>query len=150
MVWSVVRRVAAVLLAFLLACVTAIIVLFLVGAEWAARELAAQSARDSAMPSPGEEVLFHGIGFIAFFAQVAPTLSILPGLVAAIAGEVAKIRAVLYYVVTGGFAMIVMPLAYIMQNVPAEAVPSIQYLTIYATAGFAAGLIYWLVAGRNA
>lgn len=149
MIWPAIRRIIAVTFAFALAGLTALIVLFAVGAEWAARELTAHS--DIAAPrEPPEEVFLHGIGFIAFFATVAPTLSLLPGLVAAIAGEVAKIRAALYYILTGGLAMIVLPLSDIMQNAPAEAAPSAQYLTIYATAGFAAGLVYWLIAGRNA
>jgi len=150
MIWPAIRRILAVVFAFALACTAALIVLFVIGADWAARELAAHSSQITAPREPPEEVFLHGVGFVAFFATVAPTLSVLPGLVAAIIGEVAKIRAVLYYILSGGLAMIVMPLAYIVQNAPAEAVPSAQYLTIYATAGFAAGLVYWLIAGRNA
>ncbi len=150
MVWPTILRIFAVLFAFALACAAALIVLFVVGADWAARELAAHSSDLAAPREPPEEVFLRGVGFIAFFATVAPTLSLLPGLVAAIVGEVAKIRAALYYIVAGGLAMIVMPLAYIVQNAPAEAVPSAQYLAIYATGGFAAGLVYWLIAGRNA
>jgi len=149
MVWPTIRRIVAVLFAFALACLTALVVLFAVGADWAARELAAHST-DRAAPTPPEEFFLHGIGFFAFFATVAPTLSLLPGLVAAVAGEVARIRSALYYIVAGGLAMTVMPLAYIVQNAPAGAVPSAQYLSIYATAGFAAGLVYWLIAGRSA
>lgn len=150
MIWPAIIRIIAVLFAFALAAFTALIVLFAIGADWAARELAAHSADTPAPPGPPEEVFLHGIGFIAFFATVAPTLSLLPGLVAAIIGEVAKIRSVVYYILAGGLALIVMPLAYIVQNAPETAMPSVQYLSIYATAGFAAGLVYWLVAGRNA
>ncbi|RIA55517.1 hypothetical protein [Dichotomicrobium thermohalophilum] len=150
MIWPAIRRIIAVVFAFTLACLTALIVLFAVGADWAARELAAHSNELADPREPPEEVFLRGIGFVAFFVTVAPTLSVLPGLVAVIVGEVAKIRAALYYIVAGGLAMIVMPLAYIVQNAPAEAVPSAQYLTIYATGGFAAGLVYWLIAGRNA
>jgi len=150
MIWPAIRRILAVVFAFALACTAALIVLFVIGADWAARELAAHSSQITPPREPPEEVFLRGVGFVAFFATVAPTLSVLPGLVAAIIGEVAKIRAVLYYILSGGLAMIVMPLAYIVQNAPAEAVPSAQYLTIYATAGFAAGLVYWLIAGRNA
>ncbi len=150
MIWPVIRRIIAVLFAFALACVTALIALFVIGADWAARELAANSSEIAAPRNPPEEIFLHGVGFVAFFATVAPTLSVLPGLVAAVVGEVAEIRAALYYIVAGGLAMIVMPLAYIVQNAPAQAVPSAQYLAIYATAGFAAGFVYWLVAGRGA
>ena len=150
MIWPAIRRILAVLVAIALASVTAILVQFAIGADWAARELAAHSTQPAAPPGPPEEVFLRGLGFIAFFATVAPTLSLLPGLVAAIVGEVAKIRSALYYILAGGFALTVMPLAYIVQNAPETAVPSVQYLSIYATAGFAAGLVYWLVAGRNA
>jgi len=150
MIWPAIRRILAVLFAFTLACVAALAVLFAVGADWAARELAAQSSQFAPPREAPEDVFLRGVGFIAFFATVAPTLSVLPGLAAAIVGEVGKIRAALYYVCAGGLAMIVMPLSYIVENAPAQAVPSAQYLTIYATAGFAAGLVYWLIAGRNA
>lgn len=150
MIWPTILRIFAVLFAFALASVTALIVLFAIGADWAARELAAHSTETPAPPGPPEEVFLRGVGFIAFFATVAPTLSLLPGLVAAIVGEVAKIRSALYYIIAGGLALIVMPLAYIVQNAPETATPSVQYLSIYATAGFAAGLVYWLIAGRKA
>jgi len=150
MIWPAIRRILAVVFAFVLACITAVAVLFAIGADWAARELATHTSELSAPREPPEEMFLRGVGFIAFFATVAPTLSVLPGLVAAIAGEVGKIRAALYYILAGGLAMIVMPLSYIVQNAPAEAVPSAQYLTIYATAGFAAGLVYWIIAGRSA
>ncbi|MFP4538889.1 MAG: hypothetical protein ACLFPA_11380 [Dichotomicrobium sp.] len=150
MIWPAIRRIVAAAFAFVLACVTALVVLFAVGADWAARELAVHAPEIADPRQPPDEFFLRGVGFIAFFATVAPTLSLLPGLVAAVAGEVAKIRSALYYIVTGGLAMIVMPMAHIVQNAPAEAVPSAQYLAIYATAGFAAGLVYWLIAGRNA
>jgi hypothetical protein len=150
MIWPAILRIIAVLFAFALATVTALVVLFAIGADWAARELAAHSTQPATPNSPPEEFFLHGIGFFAFFATVAPTLSLLPGLVAAIVGEVAKIRSALYYILAGGLALIVMPLAFILQNAPETAKPSVQYLSIYATAGFAAGLVYWLVAGRKA
>jgi len=150
MIWPAIRRIVAVLFAFGLACLTALLVLFIVGADWAARELAAHSQEFAAPNEPPEKFFLHGLGLIAFFATVAPTLSMLPGIVAALIGEVAKTRSVLYYLVAGGLAMIIMPLSAVAQQAPLVPDGIAQYLTMYATAGFAAGLVYWLLAGRNA
>ncbi len=150
MILSTLTRIAAVILAFALAALTAIIVLFAIGTYWAAGEIAAHSDGQLAPPGGPEEFFVRGVGFIAFVGTVAPTLTVLPGLAAAILGEVARLRSALYYIVAGGVSMIVLPVLAMPPEVPLGTLPSAQYIGIYATAGFAAGLVYWLVAGRNA
>jgi hypothetical protein len=150
MILSTLTRIAAVILAFALAALTAIIVLFAIGTYWAAGEIATHSDGQLVPPGAPEEFVLRGVGFIAFVATVAPTLTLLPGLAVVILGEVARLRAALYYIVAGGLSMIVLPVLSMPPEVPLGTLPSAQYIGIYATAGFAAGLVYWLIAGRNA
>ena len=64
----------------------------------------------------------------------------------------------MYYVLAGGAALLAVPLLARAPGdlvvAPAElstvALPSGQYMTIFAAAGFVGGFVYWLLAGRNA
>lgn len=77
-------------------------------------------------------------------------LSILPALVVILVGEVARIRSWLYYMIGGGLALACVPLLARADNLDQiSAVPAIVW-QVFATAGFAGGLIYWLIAGRRA
>lgn len=78
---------------------------------------------------------------------LATGLTLLPALAMVIVGEVARIRSALYYVAGGGLSMAVVPLL-------ARATPEVTSQPIMwqvlATAGFAGGFVYWLLAGRSA
>lgn len=129
----------------MLATLTAVVTLVIIGTRWAASEIEAQA------PGNGAPDQMSGIlGLIAFLHTAVPTLTILPALTAVIIGEIAKIRSPLYYIVSGGVAMAVMPLVVTHPEQIAGSAPSVQYISIYATAGFAGGFVYWLSAGRNA
>lgn len=145
MIWPIVKRIAAVFTGFVLAILTAVFSLLIIGGRWAASEVASHTETGAA-----PDVVSDVFGLFAFIFVAAPTLTLLPALAVVIVGEVAKIRSVLYYVVMGGLATAVMPLVVTPPESVAGSAPSVQYLTIYATAGFAAGLVYWLIAGRNA
>jgi hypothetical protein len=148
--WQVLVRFLAVAFGFVCAALTGAITLFAVGGHWVAEEINRQMERSH----PGQYDDFGMFGEVAgnilFALAVVPSLTLLPALGAIIAGEVMKIRSVLYYVAAGGAAAAVMPLT--IQPVGNEAIhaPAAQYLAIMATAGFAAGLVYWLIAGRRA
>ncbi len=87
-----------------------------------------------------------GFGVISVVAAA----SIVPALLVVIVGEIGRIRSALYYVLGGGIAMAVIPaLAQIGGGAPI-ATGNARLWTIFATAGFAGGLVYWLVAGRRA
>lgn len=147
MIWPALRRLVAVAFGFALAIVAGAVTLFFLGARWAAGEVNAftpQGADDMS------RALNDGLGFIAFFFTVAPVLTLLPALAVAVVGEVVRIRSILYYLVGGGAAAALMPLIATRTDITESSAYAAPYFTLMATAGFAAGMVYWLVAGRNA
>lgn len=82
--------------------------------------------------------------------MLAASITIIPALLMVIVGEVARIRSIAYYVVGGGIALAAIPLlARYGQGGTIDA-PEALVWQVFATAGFAGGFIYWLIAGRNA
>jgi hypothetical protein len=77
----------------------------------------------------------------------APAL--LPVLLLVVAGEILHIRKALYYVIGGGLASAVIPLLAGLGRAGAGPA-SAEIWTLFATAGFVGGLVYWLAAGRTA
>lgn len=86
------------------------------------------------------------------------TLSLAATLLVAVAviviGEVARIRTALYYIAGGGLAVAApllsqLPL-YNMSSASSAGDWQSGTLQVFTTAGFAAGGIYWLLAGRKA
>lgn len=145
MIWQGLKRIAAVLFGFALAIITGVLTLFVLGSRWAASEIAAHAGKDDVPPG-----ILEILGMAAFATQAAPVLTLLPALLAVITGEVIKIRSLLYYIAAGGAAGALMPLTagpFLPSHSPA---PSVHYISIMATSGFAAGLVYWLIAGRKA
>jgi hypothetical protein len=147
MIWPTLRRVLAVAAGFVLAMIAGLITLFFLGARWAAGEASAFT------PDNADEIsqaLNQGLGVIAFFINVAPVLTLLPAIAAVAIGEVARVRSLLYYLIAGGLAAALMPLIATQQEATGSSTYSAAYFSIIATAGFAGGLMYWLIAGRNA
>ena len=81
---------------------------------------------------------------------VAAASSILPALLLVIVGEIARIRSALFYVLGGGLALALLPFFTRMSMPDATAPMPTRAWAVLATAGFAGGLVYWLVAGRRA
>ena len=138
-------RTLMVIIAFALAVLAATIVLMVLGSYTMGEEL-----RDGYQPD-GEMALIVNVlsmlfGSTSFLMVVTPTLTILPALLAVIIAEVAQIRSALYYIIAGGLAVVALPVF----SSPGDAAFNTHFLTIFATAGFAGGLLYWLMAGRNA
>jgi hypothetical protein len=147
MIWPTLRRVLAVAAGFVLAMIAGLITLFFLGARWAAGEASAFT------PDNADEIsqaLNQGLGVIAFFINVAPVLTLLPAIAAVAIGEVARVRSLLYYLIAGGLAAALMPLIATQQEATGSSTYSAAYFSIIATAGFAGGLMYLLIAGRNA
>jgi hypothetical protein len=147
MIWPTVRRMLAVATGFVLAVLVGLVTLFFLGARWAAGEA---SALTPDRADDLSQAVNQGLGVIAFFLNVAPVLTLLPGIAAIAIGEVARIRSVLYYLIAGGLAAALMPLIATRNEVTDSATYSAAYFSIIATAGFAGGFVYWLIAGRNA
>ena len=77
------------------------------------------------------------------------TQTLIPALLLVIAGEVARIRQSMYYVIGGGLALLAVP--FIARLGDASVLKaSVTLWQVFATAGFAGGFVYWLLAGRNA
>jgi len=139
-------RMVWVVVAFALAAVVALAVLFALGAVWVGDELRAAA--------PNEPVIRHGgasaLGFVLFAGTVTPALTALPALVAMVVGEILRIRSWMYYVIAGGASLAAVPLLVAPTAADLPAVATSQYMTIFAAAGFAGGFIYWLLAGARA
>ncbi len=138
MFWSTVGRMIVVPVAFVLAMSVAILVLLSVGYERIVHAMAGSSGVDSI------ETIF---GIVGSGALIASAMTILPALTLVVVGEVARIRSALYYVLGGGASLAAIPLLARFAQQPDSATALWQ---VFATAGFAGGLVYWLLAGRRA
>jgi hypothetical protein len=74
----------------------------------------------------------------------------LPALLLIIVGEVARIRQSMYYVLGGGAALVAVPLIARLSDGSSVLGATATLWQVFATAGFAGGFFYWLLAGRNA
>ncbi|MGI8725392.1 MAG: hypothetical protein ACR2J1_08610, partial [Methyloceanibacter sp.] len=130
-------------LAFCIAVGVGLAVLFALGAYWVGDELRAAA--------PNDPLLEQGapVFGVILFTTVAPALTLLPALLAVIVGEVLRLRSWIYYVVAGGAAGTAIPLL-AMPTGEIASLPQGQWLGIFAVAGFAGGLMYWLLAGARA
>ena len=81
---------------------------------------------------------------------LATSITVIPALLMVIVGEIARIRSLAYYVGGGGLALAAIPLLARYGQGGAIASPDALVWQVFATAGFAGGLGYWLIAGRNA
>ena len=138
-------RALMVIIAFTLAVLLATIVLMLIGSYSMGEQL-----RDGYQPDGDMGMIVNVLSMLfggaSFLMVVTPTLTILPALLAVIIGEVVQIRSALFYIVAGGLAVAALPIL----ASPLDAAFNTHYLAIFATAGFSGGLLYWLMAGRNA
>lgn len=138
-------RALRVLISFALAVALALIVLLVLGSLATGSDLRNGYQPDADI-APVVDLLSMVFGGASFIMFVTPTLTILPALVAVIVGEVVEVRSLLYYLVAGGLSMAALPLL----SAPVDSRFDPHYLAIFATAGFAGGLAYWLLAGRKA
>ncbi len=90
--------------------------------------------------------LFDAVEKMSALARVT---SIAPPLLLIIVGEVARIRSATYYIVGGGAVVAVMPLL-AKATVGNDLFDASAIWQVCATAGFAGGLAYWIIAGRQA
>lgn len=144
MILRAIGRLIVIPLGFVLAIVAAVAILLTLGLEVTTHTLSRQVDDADKIG-----VLFDvGRGLVQTFAGA----SILPALLVVIVGEVARIRSVLYYVLGGGATLAMFPLlSRIGTPLPdAGGSISVRAWAVLLTAGFAAGLVYWAVAGRRA
>ncbi len=140
--WRAVGRIIVVPLAFLVAAAAAAFIVATLGLEQLTRALHSTTDESDRVASM-LDVVWQG-------TLIASGATIIPALAVVIIGEVARIRSWLYYMVGGGAALAAIPLLARLQSTDPSALPPAIVWQVFATAGFAAGLVYWLLAGRNA
>lgn len=145
MISRIIFRAIWVIVAFSIAAVGALAVLFALGAIWAGDELRA-AAPDDPLIRDGAPIF----GMVLFAGTVGPALTALPALIAVVVGEVMRIRAWMYYVLAGGLSLAAIPILAAPETAELPAILTSHAMTIFATAGFAGGLLYWLLAGARA
>lgn len=129
-------------IAFLLAAAVAVFVIVSLGQE---RIVQAVTGR-----GPDEVTLNAGLDLLRLAATFVSVQALLPAVLLAIIGEVARIRGALYYVIGGGAALAVVPLMSRLSQPLTVLDLSPVVWQVLATAGFAGGFVYWFLAGRNA
>lgn len=142
MIFRYLFRMAWVVTAFCIAAAAALAVLLALGGVWVGDELKSAAPHDP-MLQKGAPIF----GIVLFAKTVTPALTVLPALVAVVIGEVLRLRSWMYYVLSGGAALAVVPLLAAPQGADVVAIAASHYMTIFAAAGFAGGFIYWLLAG---
>ena len=145
MILRTIFRMVWVVVAFSIAALAALAVLFALGAIWAGSELRA-AAPDDPLVQEGAPIF----GFMVFVSTVSPALTALPALIAVVAGEVLRVRSWLYYVLAGGLALAAIPVLAAPDMAELPAILASRSTTIFATAGFTGGFLYWLLAGGRA
>lgn len=136
---SAIGRTAVVAFAFLAAAVFAGFIAFRLGLERMTHTL---HGDDDAIVTVAAW-LWHGLSL-----SFATTLILALGVV--IVGEVARIRSGLFYIVGGGAAVAAAPLLIEVQRQGGVANLPAFVWQVFATAGFAGGALYWMLAGRKA
>jgi hypothetical protein len=128
-------------IAFVLAAAATLFVIFSLGQE---RVVQAVSGHP-------DEVPFGAIlDIVAMALRFASVHTLVPALLLIIVGEAARIRSAVYYIVGGGVALAIVPLLTRMGQPAAVLELSPVVWQVLATAGFAGGFVYWLLAGRTA
>jgi hypothetical protein len=145
MITRTIFRTLWVVLAFFIAAGVALAVLFALGALWVGDDLRAAA--------PNDPLLRHGapvVGAVLFAGRVGPALTVLPALIAVVVGEVLKLRSSIYYVLAGGASLAAIPILGAPRSSDLSATLGSHTMTIFATAGFAGGFVYWVLAGARA
>ena len=91
-----------------------------------------------------------GLELLQSAVLLAQAVTLLPALAVVLIGEIARIRSVYFYVVAGGLAAVSAPLLARIGAVAPFDFPTVVVWQVFATGGFIAGFVYWLLAGRNA
>ena len=135
-------RVIMLPIAFLLATAATLFVIISLGHERVVQAMTGTRGDDLPI-----DALFRLFGLAV---QLMSVQTLLPALLLVIIGEVARIRGAFYYVVGGGAALAVVPLLSRISQPAGVLELSPVVWQVLATAGFAGGFVYWVLAGRNA
>ena len=128
--------------AFLLAALVTVYVVISLGQERIVQAISGRGPDDIPI-NASFDLLRLAMSFISVQA-------VLPALLLVIIGEVARVRSALYYVAGGGAALAMVPLMERLGQPMTVLDLSPVMWQVLATAGFAGGFVYWLLAGRKA
>jgi hypothetical protein len=134
-------RLIMVPLAFLLGTAAALAVLFTLGMEKITHAMVGRTI---------DADLSQIFEFMRQATALASAATVVPAVLLVIVGEVARIRSSAYYILGGGAALCALPLMAMAGSLSSDLSPLGTLWTVFATAGFAGGFVYWLLAGRNA
>jgi hypothetical protein len=134
-------RVILLPIAFVLAATATLFVIFSLG-----QERVVQAISGSQNEVPFDAIL----DIVAMALRFATVHTLVPALLLVIVGEAARIRSAVYYIVGGGVALAVVPLLTRIGQPATVLELSPVVWQVLATAGFAGGFVYWLLAGRTA
>lgn len=139
----VVGRILWIPFAMLAAALTTVAVIVVLGQE---RIVQAMAGRE-----PDQVVVSAAFDILGLLLALTSVQTLLPPMLLVIVGEVARLRSALYYVVGGGISIAIIPLLARLAD-PMQFMVGLSPVVwqVLATAGFAGGLVYWLLAGRNA
>jgi len=144
-IWNGIGRAVWVLVGFVLAGVMSLLVVVTLGLERFTQEMSRQGRADGML-----DLLWLIATNAPALLKLSAAMTIVPALLAAVIGEIARIRSALYYILAGGLALAAVPfLIAFSQSGTATAPPAVVW-QVLATAGFAGGFVYWLIAGRSA
>ena len=128
--------------AFLLAALVTVYVVISLGQERIVQAISGRGPDDIPI-NASFDLLRLAMSFISVQA-------VLPALLLVVIGEVARVRSALYYVAGGGAALAMVPLMERLGQPMTVLDLSPVVWQVLATAGFAGGFVYWLLAGRKA
>jgi hypothetical protein len=136
--WHALGRLILVPLGFVVAAMVSIFIVVTLGLE-------RLTHASTAVP-----ILEWAAGVMAAGITLTSGLTLIPALAVVTVGEVARIRSWLYYLAGGGLSLALLPLMGLLERGQAASLSDGALWQVLATAGFAGGLVYWLIAGRTA
>jgi hypothetical protein len=135
-------RIIMVPLGFIVAALTSLLVINSLGQE---RVVQAMTGHGPDNATIGAAFDLLGLALRLFSMQ-----TLIPALLLIIVGEVGRVRGAIYYVLGGGVALALVPFLSRLGQPTSVLELSPVVWQVLATAGFAGGFVYWLLAGRNA
>lgn len=143
MFWSTVWRMIVVPVSFLIAALFTAFVLVTLSMERVTQAIHGRNLDET-------DSFFAIFDLVGQGVILASSLTLLPAIVVVLIGEITRIRSALYYILGGGAALVAVPLLARFGQSGDLVLPNPVVWQVFATAGFAGGFIYWLMAGRRA
>jgi hypothetical protein len=143
MFWSTVWRMIVVPFSFLIAALFTAFVLVTLGMERVTQAVHGKNLDET-------DSFFAIIDLVGQGVVLASGVTLLPAIAIVLIGEISRIRSAVYYILGGGAALVSVPLLARFGQSGDLVLPNPVVWQVFATAGFAGGFIYWLMAGRRA